>query len=72
MIRSSSKARIDVASPSSVCRRHTNPGAASAIAFTGSSISTKPRSCSESIGASRTAMLTCARCQPPMLTVRAS
>ena len=50
---SCSKARIAVAFPSSVCSRHTNPGAASATAFTESSAATKPAIRRLSSGASQ-------------------
>ena len=57
---SCSKARIAVAFPSSVCSRHTNPGAASATAFTESSAATKPASRRLSNGAVNRPMFTCA------------
>src|SRR3954452_10095647 len=62
-IRSSAKGRIDVASPSSVCSRQTNPGARSAIALTGSSSATKSARAGESIGSRGIAMLAWAMCQ---------
>ena len=58
MRRSSPKAVIAVASPSSVWSRHTNPGAASAAALTGASRSTNSLSSGESSGSSGSAMLT--------------
>src|SRR4029453_16671924 len=66
MIRSSSKGRMAVASPSSVWSRHTNPGLASARALTGSSSATKPASSGPSRGARRVAMFTWARCWAAM------
>src|SRR5262245_13161239 len=69
-IRSSSNAWIEVALPSSVCRRQTKPGLSSAIALIGSSISTKPASGGESIGALNLAMLICASCHPVSVTGR--
>ena len=55
---SHSKARTEVALPSSVCSRHTNPGAASAAALTGSSAATKSASCGLSSGARSRPMFT--------------
>jgi hypothetical protein len=57
---SHSNARTAVALPSSVCSRHTNPGAASAAALTGSSAATKSVSYGLSSGARSFAMFTCA------------
>ena len=55
---SHSKARTAVALPSSVCSRHTNPGAPSAAALTGSSAATKPASAGLSSGVRNRATLT--------------
>src|SRR5438105_14920818 len=52
IIMSSPRTRSAVALPSSVWRRHTNPGEASASALIGSSCSTKPASWGDSSGAS--------------------
>jgi hypothetical protein len=51
MTMSSSKTRIEVASPPSVCSRHTNPGLASASALMGSRLATNSYDCGESSGA---------------------
>jgi hypothetical protein len=59
--RSSSNARMDVASPSAVCSRQTKPGLASAIALTGASAATNSASSGVSSGSRGIAMLTCAR-----------
>src|SRR4051812_36995079 len=55
-----------VALPLSSCRRQTKPGAASAIALTGSSCATKPAIRGASIGASRRPTFSCARWWPGM------
>src|SRR3954447_12275726 len=60
-MRSSSYAWMAVAFPSSVCRRHTNPGAASAIALIGSSAAMKSASTGSPGGALKRATLSCAR-----------
>src|SRR4029079_577218 len=65
--RSSSKGRIAVASPSSVCSRHTNPGAASARAVTGSHASTNPASSGSVSGATGRPMFSWASSTPPTL-----
>ena len=60
--RSSPKALIEVASPpSSSFSLQTNPGAASAAAFTGSSAATNSASNGESTGSRGRAMFSCAR-----------
>jgi hypothetical protein len=61
MIRSSSKGRMEVASPSSVWSRHTNPGLWSARALIGSSAATNPASSGPSSGARTVATFTWAR-----------
>ena len=58
--RSHSNACTDVALPSSVCSRQTNPGAASAAAFTGSRAATKSASSGLSRGSRIRATFTCA------------
>src|SRR3954454_20275959 len=63
-MRSSSKAWIEVAFPSSVWRRHTNPGAASAIALIGSSAAMKSASTGSPGGALKRATLSWARWKP--------
>jgi hypothetical protein len=55
---SHSKARTEVALPSSVCSRHRKPGAASAAALTGSSAATKSASAGLSSGTRSRATLT--------------
>jgi hypothetical protein len=60
MIWSSSKTRIETASPESSCSRHTKPGEDSARALTGSSAAMNSASCGESVGATARAMLICA------------
>jgi hypothetical protein len=57
-MRSSSKARIAVASPSSVWSRHTKPDAPSASALISSRRPTNPAIWGEVIGASSVAMFT--------------
>ena len=51
---------IEVALPLESWSRHTKPGAASAIAFTGSRSAAKSASLGESTGAFGVAMFTCA------------
>src|SRR5580704_4684609 len=60
IIRSSSYGRIAVASPSSVARRQTNPGARSASSLTGSSAALKPTITGPSIGPFASPTLSCA------------
>src|SRR3954463_14530620 len=63
--RSSSNAWMEVAFPSSVWSRHTNPDAASAIALSGSSAATKPAIAASSSGSLKRAMFSWARwCDP--------
>lgn len=56
MMRPSPKARIALASPSSVCSRQTNPGAESARALISSSVATNPARRAEVSGSSGRAM----------------
>src|SRR3954447_10868443 len=60
-IKSSSKAWIEVALPSSVWSRHTNPGVASATALIGSSAAMKSASTGSPGGALKRATFSCAR-----------
>src|SRR5262245_49665501 len=63
-MRSSSKARIAVASPSSVCSLHTKPGLRSARALIAASCETNPSIRGSSRGARMRATLACARWNP--------
>ena len=65
--RSSSKARIEVASPESSCRRQRKPGLRSASAFTGASAATNSASAGESSGRRGIATLSCAICQSAVI-----